>query len=304
MKLLNLKHKLILIFFICFLSNSAIAKCSKEDINYYLEKGFTTEQVTALCSGEGMTSLKEDVYKSYSEEYADEEDEEYVRKMRIERQVFFKSSLGAQNVQIRKDKLSFILYECAKEGLAKPGSMDSSDYNKAGCAEVLVTIKLSEIEVVEKEFKEKVFFGNRQILVKGNVTSRIVGGMDELSQYDAGVLKKKIMARLSKNKGQVLIPLKKGLNFDYALETFKEIVAFHKDLENRKSSPNNLGGDLTFSGSDEPQEYIIEKEDKGIKFSNDKDDDIVEGTLVFDDLDSYENRSEEGNSQIPDDVFN
>ena len=43
-----------------------------------------------------MTSLKEDVYKSYSEEYADEEDEEYVRKMRIERQVFFKSSLGAQ----------------------------------------------------------------------------------------------------------------------------------------------------------------------------------------------------------------
>ena len=35
-----------------------------------------------------MTSLKEDVYKSYSEEYADEEDEEYVRKMRIERQVF------------------------------------------------------------------------------------------------------------------------------------------------------------------------------------------------------------------------
>ena len=107
--------------------------------------------------------------------------------------------------------------------------MDSSDYNKAGCAEVLTTIKLSEVEViVEKEFKEKVFFGNRQILVQGNVTSKIVGGMDELKQYDADVLKKKILRRLSKNKGQVLIPLKKGLNFEYALETFKEIVAFHK----------------------------------------------------------------------------
>ena len=56
-----------------------------------------------------------------------------------------------------------------KRDLAKPGSMDSSDYNKAGCAEVLTKIKLSEVEVVEKEFKEKVFFGNRQILVKGNV---------------------------------------------------------------------------------------------------------------------------------------
>lgn len=304
MKQIILKNKAIFILLIFFLSKNAYAKCSKEDINYYLEKGFTTEQVTALCSGDSMTSIKDDVYKSYSEEYADEQDEEYVRKMRIERQVFFKSSLGATNVHIRKDKLTFILYECAKEGLAKPGSMDSSDYNKAGCAEVLTTIKLSEVEVVEKEFKEKVFFGNRQILVKGNVTSRIVGGMDELSQYDADVLKKKIIIRLSKNKGQVLIPLKKGLNFEYALETFKEIVAFHKDLENKRTSPNNLGGNLTFGGSDETQEYIIEKEEKGIKFSNDKDEDIVDGTLVFDDLDSYEGSSGEGNSQIPDDVFN
>ena len=40
-----------------------------------------------------------------------------------------------------------------------------------------------------------------------------------------------------------------------------------------------MGGDLTFGGSDEPQEYIIEKEEKGIKFSNDKDEDIVDGTL-------------------------
>ena len=57
-----------------------------------------------------------------------------------------------------------------------------------------------QVEVVEKEFKEKLFFGNRQILEKGNVTSRIVGGMDELSQYDGDVLKKKILRRLSKNK--------------------------------------------------------------------------------------------------------
>ena len=132
MKQSILKNKALFILLIFFLSKNANAKCSKEDINYYLEKGFTTEQVTALCSGDSMTSIKDDVYKSYSEEYADEQDEEYVRKMRIERQVFFKSSLGATNVQIRKDKLTFILYECAKEGLAKPGSMDSSDYNKAG----------------------------------------------------------------------------------------------------------------------------------------------------------------------------
>lgn len=300
MKHFMTRYKLILILLIYLFSKSSVANCSKEDINYYLEKGFTTEQVTALCSGDDrLTSIKEDVYKSYSEEYADEEDEEYLRKMRIERQVFFKSSLGVQSVDIRKDILTFIVYECAKDGLAKPGS----DFNKKGCAEVLTKIKLSEVEVVEKEFKEKVFFGNRQILVKGNVVTKIVGGMEELSPYDAGVLKKKVLGRLSRNKGQILVPIKKGLNFDYALDTFKDIVAFHKKIEDKMPS-NNLGGDLTFGDSDGPQEYIIEKEEKGIKFSNKEDKDIVDGTLVFDDLDSYESNSESGNSQIPEDVFN
>ena len=300
MKKLITKNKLILLSIIIFLSKNAIASCSKEDIDYYLKKGFSTEQVTALCSRDDLSSVKEDVYKSYGDEYADEQDAEYLRKMRIERQVFFKSSLGAQNVNIRRDKLTFIVYECAKEGLAKPGS----EFNKKGCAEVLTTIKLSEVEVIEKEFKEKVFFGNRQILVKGNVKSKIVGGMEELNQYDADVLKKKIIGRLSKNKGQVLVPIKKGLNFEYALNTFKEIVAFHKDIENKKRGTNNLGGGLTFDEKNETREYIIEKKSESIKLSNEQDEDIVDGTLMFDDLDSIESNSDAGSSEIPDDVFN
>tara|TARA_B100000900_G_scaffold392734_1_gene388502 strand:+ start:757 stop:1665 length:909 start_codon:yes stop_codon:yes gene_type:complete len=300
MKLSTPKCKLILLSLVILSSKNSIANCSKEDIDYYLKKGFTTDQVTALCSRDDLSSIKEDVYKSYRDEYADEQDEEYLRRMRIERQVFFKSSLGAQNVNIIRDKLTFIVYECAKEGLAKPGS----DFNKKGCAEVLTTVKLSEVEVIEKEFKEKVFFGNRQILIKGNVKSKIVGGMEDLNQYDADVLKKKIIGRLSKNKGQFLVPIKKGLNFTYALNTFKEIVAFHKDIENRKRGTNNLGGGLTFDEKNEAQEYIIEKKSESIKLSNDQDDDIVDGTLMFDDIDSIESNSDTSSSEIPDDVFN
>jgi hypothetical protein len=54
-------------------------KCSKEDINYYLEKGFTPDQVTALCS-ENIRVTKQYDIKSFSDEYADEQDEEYVKK--------------------------------------------------------------------------------------------------------------------------------------------------------------------------------------------------------------------------------
>ena len=294
-------YKILIPVLYVFLNTNTYAECKKEDINYYLDKGFTTDQVTALCSKNKKSSTKkEDVYKAFSEEYADEQDEDYMKKMRIERQVFFKSSLGANNIQIRRDMLTFHLYECAKDGLAKPGS----DLNVKGCAQVMVLIKLSEVEVVEKEFKEKVFFGNRQILVKGNVKTKIVGGMDGLNAYDANLLKGKVLARLSKNKGTVLVPIKKGLNFEYALDTFKEIVAFHKDLEDKKSG---LGGDLEIKDSDvkpeNKKEYIIEKDEKKIKLSNDEEIG-VDGTLVFDDSNtSSPEKSSKVSDDIPDEVF-
>ena len=93
--------------------------------------------------------------------------------MRIERQVFFKSALNAQNIKIRRNILSFHLYECSRDGLAKPGS----DLNVKGCATVLVRINLANVTVEEKVFKEKVVFGTKSILVKGDVVSKIIGGL-------------------------------------------------------------------------------------------------------------------------------
>ena len=297
-------NKVIAILFIIigmFFQSASFAKCSKEDVDYYLEKGFTPDQITALCS-ENVSSNKkiDEVYKSFSDEYANEQDEEYIRKMRIERQVFFKSALGAQNIKLKRDHLIFDQYECAKDGLAKPGS----DRNKAGCAVVLTKIKLSEVEVSEKEYKEKVFFGTRSIRVRGNVQTRIIGGMEGLSEYDANILNNKILARLKKEKGETYIPIKQGLNFSYALDTFKEIVAFHKELASKKKIGTNLGGKLDVDDLNlEPQDdYIIEKEDKSFKWSNETDDSI-DGALVFDDLPTVD--LDQGTSdEIPEDVFN
>ena len=281
-----------------FLNTSLYASCSKEDVTYYLDRGFNAEQVTALCGGKNESNKKEDKYESFSDEYADEQDEEYIRKMRIQRQVFFKSSLGAQDVELRKDKLMYNVYECARDGLAKPGS----DFNKEGCATVRVVIKLSEVEVSEKVYKEKIFFGAKSILVKGNVSTKILsGGMVGLDPYDAEILKKKIRARLHKNVNEVLVPIKTGLNFSYALDTFKEIIEFHKQIANGNNSGKDLGGELEFSdtGTKDRNEYIIEKKQDKLNFSNEKDSSI-DGTIVFDDLKTLEKNEENG---IPENVF-
>ena len=296
-KIIFYKFRLITIYLLTIINS--YAACEKEDIKYYLEKGFTPEQVTALCSDKLESKSKTDIYETFSDEYANEADEDYKKKMRIERQVFFKSALGAQNIKIQRDKLSFNTYECARDGLAKPGS----EFNKEGCATVFNVVNLTNVEVSEKEFKEKVVFGNRSILVRGDVSSRIVGGMEGLSNYDANILNKKILGRLGKHKGEVLIPLKPGLNFSYALETFKEIVAFHKNLAKGKVTKKDLGGKLDFKEEVIKQdEYIIDTKKKKLKLSND-DDDSIDGTLVFDDLNAASQKESSNNDQIPESVF-
>jgi len=281
-----------------FLNTSLYASCNKEDVAYYLERGFNTEQVAALCSDKTQNNKSEEKYQSFSDEYANEQDDEYVRRMRIQRQVFFKSSLGAQDVELRRDKLIFNVYECARDGLAKPGS----DFNKEGCATVRVTIKLSEVDVSEKEYKEKVFFGVKSILITGNVTSKIISdGMQGLDPYDADVLKKKIKARLSQHKGEALVPIKQGLNFSYALDTFKEIVAFHKQIANKNNADKDLGGELEFGDTEtkDQSEYIIEKKRDKLNFSNEEDASI-DGTIVFDDLQATEKNEE---NSMPENIF-
>lgn len=282
-----------------FFNTSLYASCNKEDVAYYLERGFNTEQVTALCSDKNEKNKGEEKYQSYSDEYAETQDENYIKRMRIERQVFFKSSLGAQDIQLGRDKLIFNVFECARDGLAKPGS----DYNKEGCATVRVVVKLSEVEVSEKVYKEKVIFGTKSILIIGNVSSTIIdsNGMAGLDPYDAETLKKKIRVRLAKHKGEALVPIKPGLNFSYALETFKDIIKFHKQLANKNNSVKNLGGELEFSNNEtkDQNEYIIEKKQDKLNFSNEESDNI-NGTIVFDDMQNSEKNEE---NRMPETIF-
>ena len=68
----------------------------------------------------------------------------------------------------------------------------------------------------------------------------------------------------------MLVPIKRGLNFSYALESFQEIVAFHKGETNKNKLGGDLGGELEVEDFDNTQEYIIDDGKKKIKLSNDE----------------------------------
>ena len=94
------------------------ANCSKDDINYYLEKGFSHDQVTKLCSSE-RNQKKTIITYRLKMRYVDTQDAEYQKRMRIERQVFLKGSIAARNVKIRGSILSYLEEICGRNSIKK-----------------------------------------------------------------------------------------------------------------------------------------------------------------------------------------
>lgn len=300
-KTIEIKMKTILnIMLIYIFANSANAKCIKEDIDYYLEKGFTTEQISAMCTEDIIPTgeQKRDVYKTFSDEYADEQDKEYLKKMRIERQVFLKSAIGAQKVKIKGTTLSYESEICGRNSIKKSGASEGS--NIEGCSIIITLINLSNIEVSMKQRREKIFFGTKEIFVTGDVKHKIIGGLNHLSSFDKSILEPMLLAKLK--NGEARIPVRNGLDFNYALENFIDIVDFHKDVLGNTYLGKNLGGKLDADDLilDKKSDYIIEKKENKLRLTNNIDEDNVNGTIVFDDLNSQDSESV---NEIPESVF-
>ena len=287
--------KIIITFVFFLLSSHLYANCSKEDINYYLEKGFSHDQVTKLCSSESK-SKKNNNYISFKDEYVDTQDAEYQKRMRIERQVFLKGSIAARYVKIRGSILSYLEEICGRNSIKKSGSADGA--NVEGCAMVKTSINLANIEVNPNAKRERVFFGDKQIHVKGEVDKKIVGGLENLDAFSKKLITPVLMQKISSKPDEARIPIKKGLDFNYALESFNDIVNYEKQRKSQVKFENNMGGslkddDLNMTKGDD---FLIEEE-KGfeIRFSNDES---IDDDIIFEDI--------EGNSsdEIPDEVFN
>ena len=297
--MLKLTSKLLFLLIALPISFNVSASCAKEDIDYYLEKGFSHDQITKLCSSEAVTTSKKNNsnYTSYKDEYADLQDEEFQKRMRIERVVFLRSSIAARNIQIRDRFLTYITEVCGRNQITKSGATDRS--NIEGCALVKITIDLSSVEVVQRPKRERIFFGAKQIEVEGNISKEVVGGMVNLDKFERKTLKRIIENKINRDKNAVRIPIKGGLDFQYALESFNDIVNYEKQRKSSVSLENNMGGSLDDSDLNmtSGNDFIIE-EDKGfeIKFSNDED---IEDEIIFEDIESQNN-----NSDIPDEVFN
>lgn len=96
-------------------AQGAQAECSREDVQFYLDRGFTAEQVTQLCSP-AQQEQPDRKYRAYTDEYIDREDAEYRARLRTEREVSLRSSIAAVGIALRGGHLYYTRKVCVSEG--------------------------------------------------------------------------------------------------------------------------------------------------------------------------------------------
>lgn len=195
----------------------AWAECSREDIQFYLEKGFSTEQVTQLCSTKKGGGEKKK-YRAYTEEYVDRQDQEYDARMRIEREAALRNAIEGTDIRLQRGYLYYIRQQCVSEGVEKDRA-----FGLKSCPNIRFKIKLAGLQVDSMEFKKRFLFGQKMVRVEGDIERELMPGAfsDIPDEYWRSVLRKKLESGSSTK-----IPLREGVDFHFARGALEDMVAY------------------------------------------------------------------------------
>ncbi len=171
--MIDIHHKAVISLLVggLLLPAIAFAKCDKEDVAFYLEKGFTQEQVTQLCTA---SEAEVPDYKPYQQQviiYSSEEGSELggadLRDgfTRQERQAIRQLQKGADvfGLTIDQDAIRYSVRVCLAAQVSKEYSQRFET-----CPEVSYDIARHGLAVVATG-KKFFFFGQRAIQVTGDI---------------------------------------------------------------------------------------------------------------------------------------
>ena len=208
----------------------AWADCSRDDIQFYLDKGFTTEQVTLLCSKPAGEEKKK--YRAYTDEYVDRQDHEYQARMRVEREAALRNAIEATDIRLERGYLYYVRSQCVSEGVEKDRA-----FGLKSCPNIRYRIKLAGLKVDEKEYKKRFLFGQKMVRVEGEIKRQEMPGAfaDIPDEYWRNVLRK----RLEKGDS-TKVPLRDGVDFHFARGALRDIAAF--ETERARQLAGGQGG--------------------------------------------------------------
>ncbi len=169
--------------------------CSRADVDFYLQRGFTTDQVTRLCSSTAVAPQAQYPNQGYAPANPQS------LKMRDD-QTFLSTALDARNVKLTKDGLSYSAEECdVYEHHPIRREMDEEV-----CVKSNVNIKFAGLKIVDSQ-KGFLMLRDSNLVVQGDI-SREYTNFDRIRRQDRYLVKK-----LMPNKPKTLkIKARRGMD--------------------------------------------------------------------------------------------
>ncbi|MGH1487472.1 MAG: hypothetical protein ACRBCI_14755 [Cellvibrionaceae bacterium] len=199
-------------------SASVDAYCTRNDIDHYLDKGFSPEQITALCTqtvpGNSPTaaptstnSLDKDTQSPVAPTSASAVTSEQQRA-----RDFMFSTIDADDVRFEEDRLLFQRTVCTEYG-----NKSSSGKRYEACVDTSFNVQLSNLDIVEYKSRN-VIFGKNKIVVKGSIKRDFIN-YDELDSRD-----KVFVDRTYRDQPVADIPIRNGVDMKRAVRELKKLI--------------------------------------------------------------------------------
>ena len=190
-------------------SSQASAACSRDDVEFYLGKGFDTNQITALCKE--ASAPADDALKSEQQSSEPQSNEQQTASpVADDNALFLNRAIKAKTVNLNSDSLQYTSKMCIEYG-----EEDIFGFTPKVCPDVTFTIALKGLEVLDTG-KKYGFYGTPEVTIKSSAIKReIIGGLKNKKQEERELILEKF------EKGfESVIPIRE----DFSLEKVKQVL--------------------------------------------------------------------------------
>lgn len=200
------------------------AACSRADVEFYLGKGFSHEQITAICSGAEVPTVMEPEVKAGEAEIRQSETEisetrrETASETARNDASFLAGAIDGNDVEVGMESLKYTTRDCFEYG-----EEDGNGFRKKACPEVRFSIDFEGMKI-KRSGRKEFLYGPTVIVVKGRIERQILSGVEHLGKYD-----RKEVHRVLERSGEVAIPIRKDILLREAVHALRNTALSPSD---------------------------------------------------------------------------
>ena len=204
----NLAIKYLATFTFVIFSSQVQAACSRDDVTFYLDKGFSTEQITVLCGPSSTPAASTSASDMQQPDLQDSEQSSGPAAV-DDNTLFLQRAIKAREISLSRDALHYTQKICIEFG-----EEDLFGFTPKVCPDVVYTVSLKGLEVLGTG-KKYGFYGTPEVRIKAVIKREIIGNLKDQKPED----QKLIMDELETGD-KTAIPIRD----DFPLEQVKQVL--------------------------------------------------------------------------------